>query len=130
MPGIVISKRIRSGLSLAEASTSAFSPLVATFVLNESLRTLDMIPILVGVSSTIRMVLRSDTDIGSLQRKLVALCDIGKAVKCSGEVEITHRLFQGIQVGVRKNAFSLARVQSMDECGSIVVHQQLLEMFQ
>src|ERR1700694_5502916 len=104
MPGIVISRRIRSGLSSAEASTSAFSPLVATLVLNESLRTLEMIPILVGVSSTIRMVLRSDRDIGSLQRKLVALCDIGKAVKRSSEVEITHCSFQGIEVGVRKDA--------------------------
>src|SRR6202035_5631598 len=112
MPGIVISRRIRSGLSSAEASASAFSPLVATFVLNDSLRTLEMIPILVGVSSTIRTVLRSDRDIGSLQRKLVALCDTGKAVKRSGEVEITHCLFQRIQVGVRKDAFDvLARVQ-------------------
>src|SRR3954447_3710884 len=105
MPGIVMSRRIRSGLSSAEASTSAFSPLVATLVLNESLSTLVMIPILVGVSSTIRMVLRSDRGIGSLQGKLVALCDIGKAIKRSSEVEITHFRFQGIQLGVRKNAF-------------------------
>src|ERR1700730_6334927 len=111
MPGIVISKRIRSGLSLAEASISAFSPLVATFVLNESLRTLEMIPILVGVSSTIRTVLRSDRDIGSLQRKLVAPGDTGKAVKCGGEVEIAYRLLQGIQVDIRKDAFdALAHV--------------------
>ena len=39
---------------------------------------------------SIRMVLRSDRGIGSLERKLVALCDIGQAVERSGEVEITH----------------------------------------
>src|SRR6478736_8568425 len=105
MPGIVISSRMRSGLSSAEASTSAFSPLVATLVLNESLRTLDMIPIFVGVSSTIRMVLRSDRDIWCLlQRKLVALCNAGEAVKRSGEVEITHCLLQSVQVRVRNDA--------------------------
>src|ERR1700721_2829097 len=112
MPGIVISRRIRSGLSSAEASTSAFSPLVATLVLNESLRTLEMIPILVGVSSTIRIVLRSDGDIGSLQRKLVTLCNARKVVKSRDEFEITHGLFQGIHVGVRKDAFeALPRFQ-------------------
>src|SRR6201989_678626 len=102
MPGIVISRRIKSGLSSAEASTSAFSPLVATLVLNESLRTLEMIPILVGGSSTNRMVVRSDRGIGSLQGKRVALCDIGEAIKRSGEVEIAHRSFQGVQLGIRK----------------------------
>src|ERR1700741_3070982 len=104
MPGIVISRRIRSGLSPAEASASAFSPLVATLVLNESLRTLEMIPMLVGVSSTIRMVLRSDRGIGSLQEKFVALRDIGEAIKRSSEVEIAHCPFQGVQLGVRKSA--------------------------
>src|SRR3954447_4177042 len=115
MPGIVISKRMRSGLSSAEASTSAFSPLVATFVLKESLRTLDMIPILVGVSSTIRMVLRSDRGIWCLlHRKIVALCDAGEAVKRSGEVEITHCILQSIQVGVRNDALdALAHIQQV-----------------
>ena len=69
-----------------------------------------MIPILVGVSSTIRMVLRSG--IYSIQRKLVAPRDIGQAIECGREVEITHCLFQGIQFGTRKDAFeALAGVQ-------------------
>ena len=63
MPGIMTSSRMRSGLSGALAMASAFSPLVATLVRNESLSTPETTATLVGVSSTMRTSFRSEPDI-------------------------------------------------------------------
>src|SRR6185312_6881692 len=54
MPGIITSSRMRSGFSTAVAMASAFSPLVAILVRNESFNTPEITATLVGVSSTIK----------------------------------------------------------------------------
>src|SRR5215831_18695878 len=52
MPGIVTSRRIKSGLSGPLAMASAFSPLVAILVRKESFSKPETTATLVGVSST------------------------------------------------------------------------------
>src|SRR5262245_32338451 len=72
MSGIMTSSKMRSGFSAPVAIAKAFSPLVATLVLYESLSRPSITSTFVGVSSTIRMSFRSELDIFAFKVELKA----------------------------------------------------------